>query len=1654
MSKKLLIAVLTLGLLFALSSTAFSYEGQRHAPELIQKVNTDAQRYNDLTEVQRPGSQLQKPIAEVQAISPVSILPPPYYCEFIDYSGAWAYLQTNPALSGDVTDLAMRFTTAEGYACTLQTIYIPVYPDGFVGTPDMDVAVWDDDGFGSPGTELYRVTIPFASLPTVTDYVTVDVSTLDLGWIGETGVSEFHVGAGGNVASYLADGSQIAVLMDDGSTATERHSIWHIPSGAWLGWTTDYAYGFSVDVCCTELPYSVCERQEYSVGAAYFWDQPDAYGDDYFNMRMSVEGPETISAVGVALYGTSTVGDPDLDVFIWGSDAGFPDLSDVWYQTTIANGDLLYFPGYNHVDVYSENMVPRVDFHVGWSTGDADPTDVLGCLSDDGSAGTLRSSEYFGAWGTMLGDWGVDVNFLIYADMCEDKFNLCQTEYDYCGLAYFWRLPDVYGDIGNYQLVSPTGLGCRLEKVRIALYDNGDSPTLYTENSQVQVWDNTGADGLPGNLLGTVDLVPADYILYPGMTEVDFTSQNILFDADIWVGIESLALTPETGIRTLSDDGSCGSRRACELWVGGGGYMVDDWGAGDINFVMEADVCCDPPPEDPCLNPTSWPIAAHDYRRTNRSKYSDGDAQCAQDLLWYHTDAEGFGFNRPVIADDKLIVAYDRKLQAFDINTGTILWTITGLPEVNAGFRNSVAVDNGLVYFGGGSARSFNCADITTGAIVWTRNIVAGNAFVGNTTYAQPVIMDDVVYFTTEIATPVGAELVALNIADGTDFGGWATNPLMLDGQAAQTMAADLSLGVIYVGTDGNGGTGYGSIYAIDGATGATVWQLTDVELYPYAKAVDEIGETITADDVQEEFYGPIAVDLNGDLYIQSGFDANTEINGPPDGVHYRIASDGSVVWGVRGGANFFSGAALDVNTVYFVGSSNWLDTDEPLVCHNKNTGAILWTAADQTLLPEEWSESLVEGILECTLLEHDMYYQGSMNEPIFFAMDSDADLGSGGGTLAFEYHFDPTGSVFGTGLAMDETHMVFTNRQGDIYVMTEQADRPRLRILTTDEYAEVPFFSPNGFIVSYTDVFMNNGCANLTGNLTVDEAAPVSITGVNPDRIDRMMATADGMVNFSYPEMVASLSRKNVATPQMSREDLSEFMESPYSKDNYSNNAAYAPPTWLNGIVVSAFDLAPGEAFTVDYDINGPLVTRGQHPAYVTINLTNEDYYLNAPGLNPTVQLGIIGGCTASTDTLYFGTTSQNYSVVYNTGQIAGDAREDGFMISIDGEEEYFCYFAGFLYFAQSDFKVAWAGFTDGTYWETLLTDPNCAGQCETYFERNIVLGQYTTDGTNYTDILGDAGTYTFVDSCVNYDCLLTGWNWSNLDCPFDNAYTMGISVKCTEYGAFGVPELNNFKICKLEITNRDLVNPIVDPIYYSMWVDHDLGVSYDDGYDWGQFYFLEDYDVAWGGACGGGFETATNVWGAGTIGHDMRGVRSLRADMVDGDLKHDSVFYWMANELGATYQPLLGPACFDPASDASVGDRQALYSFSGFTFAPGETVTTGYYIFGYSALNGFGLDTHDTASVAQTALNAQQFAGFGRGDLNNDGVINLADVVYLYNYVGGTALGPKFLHLADVDASGVVDLADVLYLANYCFCAGDAPVGEWTLPDICPVP
>ncbi len=61
--------------------------------------------------------------------------------------------------------------------------------------------------------------------------------------------------------------------------------------------------------------------------------------------------------------------------------------------------------------------------------------------------------------------------------------------------------------------------------------------------------------------------------------------------------------------------------------------------------------------------------------------------------------------------------------------------------------------------------------------------------------------------------------------------------------------------------------------------------------------------------------------------------------------------------------------------------------------------------------------------------------------------------------------------------------------------------------------------------------------------------------------------------------------------------------------------------------------------------------------------------------------------------------------------------------------------------------------------------------------------------------------------------------------------------------------------------------------------------------------------------------------------------------------------------------------------------------------------------------------------------------------GDPNNDGLIDIGDVVYLINYLFKSGPVPNPLLAGDANCDSVVDIGDVVYLINYLFKSGPAP-------------
>jgi hypothetical protein len=64
-----------------------------------------------------------------------------------------------------------------------------------------------------------------------------------------------------------------------------------------------------------------------------------------------------------------------------------------------------------------------------------------------------------------------------------------------------------------------------------------------------------------------------------------------------------------------------------------------------------------------------------------------------------------------------------------------------------------------------------------------------------------------------------------------------------------------------------------------------------------------------------------------------------------------------------------------------------------------------------------------------------------------------------------------------------------------------------------------------------------------------------------------------------------------------------------------------------------------------------------------------------------------------------------------------------------------------------------------------------------------------------------------------------------------------------------------------------------------------------------------------------------------------------------------------------------------------------------------------------------------------------------FQTGDVDRDQDIDLADAIYLANYLIKSGPSPKLLYEADVNCDSEYNLSDVIYLARYVLFGGPTP-------------
>ncbi len=1655
MLKRLLFAVFVLGLVFSLSGTAISGIGEKPVEGLnpIPTVNPNAQLYNDIGDARPAGPSWRPPTLDVQQLPDLGAISQPNsqnFCDYIWYHGAGAAYAWGIPSSSTREVFATRFTVDAGWACSLYTGWAFTYGGFMTGTPSVRMYLYEDDGFGLPGNKLDSGDVAYADLPTGAGWIAVDWTNGP--WIFEDG-AEYHIGW-----AVLGDGinDKYHLISDDcvsDYAGEERSTLYIAADAAWytvLDFYADCDYGWWIEseACCYELPYSDCYSQSWDDGIAYYWRAPHpAYDIIDYGQRFTVSGIETLSSVDLPIYDMGATppnvsGNDDIIVTIWDDD-GFGYPGTVLATEILPAGTYPFFPTFATVDFYSHGLVfdgsqSPVDFYVTFNSSGAFPNDCEATLSDDETTPNGRSYCFYGGGWWKIGDlFGIDVDMNFTANLCKDPYNDCYSQNFSTGLAYYWTLPDAYGDVADAQRFKASGQDCKVLEVSWALYDFNPG-VAYAFDSKVSIYSDVG--GLPGVELASVTLTPADYVLFPGVTTVDFTSLDVHVTDYYWAAIESFAPTEAEGIATLTDfGGSNWFDGAAELWNGYWGLLCVDWGGipCDIAFEASASVCCWPFDERNCADVVTaygaeWTTHQQNQERTGASGVSFGDAQCDLNVLWYYTHPTyGIYDTGPAIVGDKIVCAFSAEVQVFDLVTGALQYTVTP-GAASSIIRHVPFVANGVMYVGGDDQQSISAYDFATGALIWSRNIgtVGPGGLFGPTRYTSFNLINqggtDVLYWGTD-----DGNIVAAEAATGNLWAGWAVNPVAL-GQSVRKSGSTDGFSLYYNtfpgGVDGD-------VYSVDAATGTVNWQLSTsgglqaAALFPEGP---QLGEGFPGGNSNEA----------GVIYVNSDIAAPYY---PGDGVFYAInAVDGTIKYAVPSmgarGASASGTPVIDKARVYVVGDSYWLNVPVGgrVAAFQKNNGTLIW-AYDSPEYNNYWGDAA----LSCE--------PGGVDDLLFVAGHHGFinTLNSATGDEIYRRRVTDGGYpnsvalAFAMGSFNGESYLAMSDFWGSIYVSRKGLDRGRLELQSYNPAVPVEFGTATSLHVPIPGLFVNTGCADLTvNNITIDEnpthpwiPPDFAAIQVREEVMDKAASITDKLTEgFNQKTLVVNDDPDLDDYFSIRDRDRGERMM------NLGANAIPAfiqTATYPDGVVSPADGsvIAAGDTVDLVIDVNQSLINRGPQDFYAVIDTDDDDFYLK-PGTfgPPEIHVTLVGGCLIDTVSLFFGMGAANIHNVTNTGRIAtGDDWMDPWGMDIDGDNH--AIFQGAFVWAVSQYELAintqaWHGQGEEASYYSHQADPNwCDNSCSPLLEEGVnlyCLGGYTTDGITYTPITGNRVCKTYIDSVQNFD-LGGGWNWENFGAPFDNNLTMGLIANTRTIGAVDFAPFKDLTIEIMEITERN-GNPVTG---WKMGATMDYDVGGDEA------SYSAEGSAAWV-TSGGTGDVAWGMikfpFGCGTNPNvDFNPMKNARTLFGYGawwnDIYLDSAYAFMSAPQGVSSQdPTLG------------GDEEAHFTIAEHDWAGGDTYELAVAQFGLHGITG-GSD----AEIVALAKLANKWVGFGRGDVDNNGTIDLADVGYLVAYLGGGPGPIPFMHLGDVDCDGDVDGDDDLYLANYLYAGGPCPCGDW---------
>jgi hypothetical protein len=548
--------------------------------------------------------------------------------------------------------------------------------------------------------------------------------------------------------------------------------------------------------------------------------------------------------------------------------------------------------------------------------------------------------------------------------------------------------------------------------------------------------------------------------------------------------------------------------------------------------------------------------------------------------------------------------------------------------------------------------------------------------------------------------------------------------------------------------------------------------------------------------------------------------------------------------------------------------------------------------------------------------------------------------------------------------------------------------------------------------------------------------AAAVADLAVGSDYVTYFDGARSKSANVRQRQFMGTETEELTAGDVAVEKAAAAYRESKGARSSMAASAADLLRT--SAVNLSANPVPVGGTLDVDWLYDGTNLERGVD--IEDLEFITDDPDLALLGLQPILEITYLGGCLVEESELHFNTlATENIELVWNDGGLGEDDATNSLTWGNDPLNTESMLFEGAFYLAgDSSTATGGAQFHAGQTYD--IPDYN------RWFVPNVRLSDNTCGLDRETNVhlgwrpdLSTACPYTPIE-------ILGEWVQSNYADTNEAATAgtplaaIGTNIVQTEVGSYD-NLYGDFKLIEWKLNNRDAVAK--GPLYGGTFFDWDAPDFYDDnhGIASASFKGYAIWDWSTPGNAYGMLDPnqPSNYTGVDASAFPIR--KAVEAgEGVSYDIWQSPSPQAQLYNLVVNSTPLIGSQGHNAGN---FEDHCGLLTNGAVNLPANGTASVYQALFGVDATSNSPVTIE--ANAKAVARRSAKWAGFARGDVNDDGVINLLDACYL---AGPGQVYPDNYN-GDVNlAGGVGDAADVTYLLNYVSGLGPAPLGAWRFP------